>query len=159
MARAAEQQLAVGERLRELRGAKTQPAIADAVGVTLRAYQHWEAGGGISWDNLQGLAEHFGVTENYILYGTNEGPGHRQEQLDRIEEKLDDLLGFFAAALNTTRLVTEESRAVTAAAVDLLDAAATAAPAQSTRDEADASQESAQPAPPRKRRAQGSRGG
>jgi hypothetical protein len=41
-----------GDRIRELRAGIPQPRIADQVGVTLRAYQEWEAGGGIGWDNL-----------------------------------------------------------------------------------------------------------
>jgi transcriptional regulator with XRE-family HTH domain len=58
-----------GDRIRELRAGIPQPRIADQVGVTLRAYQEWEAGGGIGWDNLVKLAEVFGVTEEYIEFG------------------------------------------------------------------------------------------
>lgn len=87
MAMELEQQREVAARLRELRGPKTQPYMADQVGVTLRAYQEWEAGGGIKWANLQRLAEIHGVSEDYLLYGeqARQGP---QTQLDRIETVL-----------------------------------------------------------------------
>lgn len=86
-----ERQQEVGARIKELRGPKPQPLIADEVGVTLRAYQEWEAGGGIAWANLQKLAVVFNVSENYLLYGATETTGP-QTQLDRVEAKLDDLL-------------------------------------------------------------------
>lgn len=91
MAMELERQREVGQRIKELRGPKPQRVIADAVPVTLRAYGAWEAGdSGIAWDNLQRLAEIFGVTENYILYGEEEVRGP-QSQLDRIEAKLEAL--------------------------------------------------------------------
>src|SRR5260370_570112 len=86
-----EQQKAVAARVKELRGLRPQPQMAAEVGVSLRAYQEWEAGGGIKWSNLQRLAEVHGVTPNYILYG-EEKPRGPKTQLDRIESKLDDLL-------------------------------------------------------------------
>lgn len=80
----------VGARLKALRGPKPQPVVAQEVGVTLRAYQRWEAGGGLAWENLQAVARVFGVSENYILYGeeTVKGP---ESRLDRLEEKVDAL--------------------------------------------------------------------
>lgn len=91
MAKDMERQRAIGARLKKLRGPKPQPLIADEVGVTLRAYQAWEGGeSGISWANLKGLAEHFHVSENYILYG-EEKPRGPQSQMDRIEGALDEL--------------------------------------------------------------------
>ena len=88
MARELQQQAEVGQRIRDLRGPRPQPAVADAAGVTLRAYQRWEAGGGIAWENLQKLAKVFGVSENYLLYGLEE-PAGPQTQLDRIEGMLE----------------------------------------------------------------------
>jgi hypothetical protein len=49
--------------------------MANEIGVSLRAYQEWEAGGGIKWGNLQRLPEVHGVTPNYILYGEEEPRG------------------------------------------------------------------------------------
>jgi transcriptional regulator with XRE-family HTH domain len=91
MAMEEERQREVGARIKELRGPRPQPLVADKVGVTLRAYQAWEAGGGIAWENLQRLAEFFAVSENFLLYGaeTPEGP---QTQLDRIERQLAEVL-------------------------------------------------------------------
>lgn len=53
------QQRAMGRRIAQLRERAhlTQEAAADRAGVTLRAYQKWEAGGGIQYANLQKLAD------------------------------------------------------------------------------------------------------
>ncbi|HWX46001.1 MAG TPA: helix-turn-helix transcriptional regulator [Solirubrobacteraceae bacterium] len=92
MAMELERQREVGARIKQLRGPRPQPVVADKVGVTLRAYHAWEAGeSGIAWRNLQKLAAVFGVSENYLLYGSEE-PRGAETQLDRIEEKLDDIL-------------------------------------------------------------------
>jgi transcriptional regulator with XRE-family HTH domain len=86
-----------GERIKWLREKKlhlTQEAMADKVGVTLRGYQEWEAGGGIKWKNATKLAELGDVTPDWLMSGEREvpdlsvlmdGDGH-QSQLDRIEE-------------------------------------------------------------------------
>lgn len=92
MAADKERQEEIGARLKELRGRKPQPVVADAVNVTLRAYQAWEAGdSGIAWDNLVKLAGYFGVSADYIEYGETgrEGPS---TQLDRIEAMLVEVL-------------------------------------------------------------------
>lgn len=86
MARERQRQLEMANRIKELRGAKPQPVVADEVGVRLRTYQHWEAGDGIAWENLQRLAKLFGVSENYLLYGLDEPIGP-ESQLDRIEKQ------------------------------------------------------------------------
>lgn len=85
MAMDLERQREVGARIKELRGPKPQPVIADEVGVTLRAYQAWEAGdSGIAWENLQKLATVFNVSENYLLYGTPEPGASTTEQGDAL---------------------------------------------------------------------------
>lgn len=78
-------------RIKELREPRPQQAIADKVGVSLRAYQAWEAGGGISWENLEQLAKALGVTEEYLLYGEAGDRARTSTQLQRIETKLDAL--------------------------------------------------------------------
>lgn len=96
MALELQHQQEVAERIKELRGKVPQPVIADRVGVTLRAYQEWEAGGGIKWENYGKLALALGSTVEYLMHGedaaraASEAP--RPGQLDRIEAKLDDLL-------------------------------------------------------------------
>ncbi len=52
------QQRSTGRRIAELRERAhlTQEVAADRAGVTLRAYQKWEAGGGIQYANLEKLA-------------------------------------------------------------------------------------------------------
>jgi transcriptional regulator with XRE-family HTH domain len=117
MAREAEQLAAQGARIKELREALrtdegkrvTQPAVAEAVGVTPRAYQDWEAGrGGMKSENTKALANYFDVTEEYIVYGNDEPTDETPDlagafnnervdipaQLDRIEKKLDTILAF-----------------------------------------------------------------
>ena len=110
MAQDAEKLSAQGSRIRQLRQAMrteegkriTQPVVADAVGVTPRAYQEWEAGrGDIKPENAKALADYFGTTQEYIEYGDRvaekrETPdlllAPEGSQLDRIEQKLDAIL-------------------------------------------------------------------
>lgn len=81
----------IGARLKELRGPVPQPVVADRVGVTLRAYQAWEAGdSGIAYDNVVKLAKAFKVTEDYILNGPPPETVD-ESQLDRIERRQEDL--------------------------------------------------------------------
>lgn len=92
--------LAFAQRLRELRGVRSQQWVADRVGVTARAYQAWEAGGGIAGDNIEALAQVFKVDEDYLVYGNDRRPSPDQvtEMLDllrRLEGRLtriEDLL-------------------------------------------------------------------
>jgi len=89
MALQAERQAEVAARIRELRGPKSQAAIAAEIGVTVRAYQRWEAGGGINWENIRPLADALGVSEERLLYGRDEPD---PSQLDRIESLVMQLL-------------------------------------------------------------------
>jgi transcriptional regulator with XRE-family HTH domain len=75
MALDAAQRLARGERIKQLREESpyTQPVLAEQVGVTLRAYQRWEEGGGIEWDHLEKLAEIHGVDVQWIHKGEEQG--------------------------------------------------------------------------------------
>lgn len=63
------------ERMRELRKEKkeTQLQVASAVGITDRQYQRFEAGKQKpGFDNLCALADHFGVTLDYLAGRTDE---------------------------------------------------------------------------------------
>jgi hypothetical protein len=91
MAMELERQMEVARRIKELRGPRPQEALANEIPVTLRAYQEWEAGGGIAWANLQRLAEIHGVSTNWLLYG-DERPEGARSQLDRIEAGVKELL-------------------------------------------------------------------
>lgn len=106
MAQDAEKLEAQAARLRELKklSRRTFKEIADAVEVTERQVQRWFAGDGdIGPQNLKKLAEYLGTTQDYIEYGserTTRGPtpdllGAGNQQLDRIEEKVDRLLNAF----------------------------------------------------------------
>jgi transcriptional regulator with XRE-family HTH domain len=137
MAMEAERQQEVAARIRDLRGPRPQRVIADLVGVTLRAYQAWEGGGGINWDNVQQLASAFNVTEEFLLYGRTEAAPD-PSQLDRIEAKLDQLLEA-AAVLSQLdeRLRLLEAQALADAAEELAQSeassSATARPPQQQR--------------------------
>lgn len=74
MALSEQARLERAERIRTLREESpyTQGAIADAIGVTPRAYQRWEEGGGVTWDNLEALAKLHGVSVHWLHKG--EGP-------------------------------------------------------------------------------------
>jgi transcriptional regulator with XRE-family HTH domain len=111
MAKDAEKLAAQAERINKLRAAKrvTQPEVADAVGVSLRAYQAWESGAsGLNPQNIKALAGYYGTTPDYIEYGDerNPPPGFTDEvarrelaaQLDRIEDSINALVERLVAA-------------------------------------------------------------
>lgn len=93
-----QQRTEIGERIRALRinSAETNRTIADYVGVSVDAVKGWLAGGGISYDNAEKVAELFKVDVDWLWRGDRATPdpfrGPHAEQLDRIEEKLDELL-------------------------------------------------------------------
>ena len=108
MAKEAEELEAQAERIRELRDERArqegrrvpQPEVADAVGVTLRAYQAWEAGDtDPDPKNLKALADFYGVSRDFIEYGAdgrttpdllrNSKPS--DARLERIEAQLTEL--------------------------------------------------------------------
>ena len=77
MAKDEQQRREMGARIKELREARglTQQHIADAVGVTLRQYQFWQAGDNIPGQaHLEKLAAIFDVTPTHILRGTTPRP-------------------------------------------------------------------------------------
>ncbi len=84
----------VATRLRQLRGRRPQSTVAAEVGVTVRAYQAWEAGGGISWRNLNALAKFHAVSPEWLLNGgepaepARTGPNSVQETLTKILEAM-----------------------------------------------------------------------
>lgn len=104
-----------GERIRSLRIAHPeygQKHLAAAAGVTIRAYQAWEAGGGIKIENAKALAKFLKVDWRWIVHGdTQPTPdvigalGSRdetalREQLDRHEKKLDLIIDYFDIKAN-----------------------------------------------------------
>lgn len=112
MAMEIERRREMADRLRELRGPKPQPAIANAIGVGLRTYQTWEeAAVSPSWENLQALAGHFNVSEDYLLYGEAETQGPKS-QLDRVEGKLDEVLSLLRLRVQEAAEDEEEQRAL-----------------------------------------------
>lgn len=66
-----------GQRLKLARLAKgfTQPDVAKILGLTLRAYQRYEANEREpSLENLAKLSKHFGVSSDYLLGISDEAP-------------------------------------------------------------------------------------
>jgi transcriptional regulator with XRE-family HTH domain len=89
----------IAARIRQLRsdrGDPPQTLVAEAIGVSERAYQTWEAGEARPvYRNLERLAAYYGVTEDFILtgrVGDGSSGGFHEAQLTRIEAKLDELL-------------------------------------------------------------------
>jgi len=65
----------LSERLRELRKERkeTQVQVAKASGITDRQYQRFEAGENLpGFENLCALADHFGVSLDYLAGRTDE---------------------------------------------------------------------------------------
>ena len=59
----------VGERLRSLRGAKTQKEIGDAIGVTATAISQYERGERVPADDIKvALARYFNSTVEAIFF-------------------------------------------------------------------------------------------
>jgi transcriptional regulator with XRE-family HTH domain len=83
----------IGDRLKELREGSpyTQEAIADRLGITVRAYQKQEATGGVSYDNIEKLAELHGVEADWILKGDTETPDLLGGSDEAIIQRIDDL--------------------------------------------------------------------
>lgn len=96
-----ERRHAMGSRIKDLREGKRlrQQAVADAVGVTLRAYQAWEAGDtGIKWENAESLAGVLDTTASYILHGpeleeapSTPDPFSGEDRLWRLERQQDEI--------------------------------------------------------------------
>lgn len=115
MAMEAQRREEIAGRIRELRGGVPQPVIAERVGVTLRAYQAWEAGGGIGWENLIRLAKALDVSEEYLLYGDagdERRAGTRLENVERaqhrIEAKIDALMEKLGVEVDEEALLLDE---------------------------------------------------
>lgn len=87
MAKDAEDLAAQAERIRDLRESKhlTQPEVADAVGVSLRGYQLWEAADSDPGPrNLKALAEYHDVTADYIAFGCERPRGETPNLTDAL---------------------------------------------------------------------------
>ena len=63
----------IGNRLKILRGKKTQTEFANDIGTTLRTYQHYESGGRQpAPDTLKVISDKYGKSVDWILKGPNE---------------------------------------------------------------------------------------
>ncbi len=65
----------INERMKELRKERreSQVKVAEAIGITPRQYQRFEAGEQKpGFDNFCALADHFGVTLDYLAGRTDE---------------------------------------------------------------------------------------
>ncbi len=71
--------MTTGQRLRKLRLVDhlTQQQMADIFNLHRVTISGWEADHWVpSWKRLKRLAEHFGVTVKFLLYGDDEGENH-----------------------------------------------------------------------------------
>lgn len=105
-----QQKIEIGQRIKWLRdnSAETSRTIARHVDVSDEAVRNWIAGKGISVENSEKVAEMFDLDWNWLWRGEGTAPegypqeqrkptpnplrGPYAEQLDRIEEKLDEIL-------------------------------------------------------------------
>ena len=72
----------IGQRIMILRGSETQEELASAVGVSREIIQHWERGTRhIKADHLRALAEHFGISVDYLLGLVGEGNATNDEKI------------------------------------------------------------------------------
>ena len=92
------QKLAIGQRIRELRERSPykQPAVAERLGIGLRAYQKLEEVGTTRYERCEELAEIFGADPMWIWEGRERGStpdlfGER-DQLAALNRKLDRIL-------------------------------------------------------------------
>lgn len=150
MAMDAQRQEELAQRIRELRGRTPQRVIAERVGVTERAYQEWEGGGGIAWENLAALAKVLGVSEEYLVYGEAGDAARMGTHLERLLEgqrrldaKLDALLSQagldaaeIAAAAETSLRVLEDAAGTPAAGDPAPPDTPQSAPAPTERQDA-----------------------
>ena len=130
MYRDAERKKQVAARIREAWEASgyTEEYVADAMGITISGFQKQKQTGGISRENLEVLAGLAKVDVEWITTGRGKGPtpdvmgslngdepaGELQDQLARIEDKLDALLDI--ALSDETDPALEAARAVVAKA-------------------------------------------
>lgn len=86
------------ERLRELRRAKhlSRERVASEIGVSTKTLYAWENGAKIKWENAQKAGAFYGVDPETLVSRASSSEGvageEPEEQLDRIEAKLDELL-------------------------------------------------------------------
>lgn len=103
--------------LRELRDRSplTQEAVAERIDVSLRGYQKMEQTGGVSFSNLEKLADLFGVDVDYFFREGQDEPVRDSDQLDRIEELLranNDLMQQLVSRLDAAPAAPPESELV-----------------------------------------------
>lgn len=123
--------VARGDQIRALRkqkerasdsGRLTQPMVAEAVGVTLRAYQDWEASTeerpkGIDWENAKKLAKFFNVDAEDVARREDDAEpspwsAEIQElraQLDRIATNQENLAALLDAISTQVAAIHERS--------------------------------------------------
>ncbi len=131
MAEDSERLAAQGARIKALREAMraedgkriTQPVVADAVGVSLRGYQLWEAGrGGLKPENVKALSEYFAVSEEYIEYGDRELPETTTPDPFDDHDPLGRIVGLVSGLDEQIRLLRGELAARDAEVLKRLDA-------------------------------------
>lgn len=92
----------IGERIAQARheAGLTQEELAEAVGVSQRAVQLWEAGDNVPFRRLSRIGEIVGRSVLWLIHGDDQADTTRlqamEERLEELDEKVDrilDLLG------------------------------------------------------------------
>lgn len=96
-------------RVRELKNQRpdlTWGRIAEHVGISERSVLQWQKTGGMSYTHAKKFAKLMDVSVDYVWSGTGDPPGTAtpidldgDDQLDRIERKLDMLLEHFGLSM------------------------------------------------------------
>ena len=109
----------IGERIQKLRkeSGMSQEGLADVIGVSRQAVSKWESGQSLpDTEKIVLMCEHFGVSSDYILRGTESLPDHRYSS--RVFTAAATVLNF--AGLIVSAAVWIERQTVFAAAIGLI---------------------------------------
>lgn len=77
----------LGDRLKRLRGKRTQSEVAKSLGITRARYSHYENGRNEpDTEMLQKLADYYQVTVDYLLNGDDNDGKKETDLIDLLEE-------------------------------------------------------------------------
>lgn len=97
---------ALGRRLKQLRGNKTQDEVAKIIGISRARYSHYETGRSEP-DNevLQALAKYYAVTVDFLLGLDNTPKSESTVSVDTAKKSISDLKGLTKDGLMTVEMV------------------------------------------------------
>lgn len=102
----------LGERLKRLRGKRTQEEVAEIVGLSRARYSHYENGRSEpDHETLQSLAKYFGVTVDYLL-GSSDIPTYELDSQYQVLIKDPQLADWFKELNDSPEEKVEELRQI-----------------------------------------------